>query len=57
LRILSPYVPLTPELGFIAAVAVAVAGACVFSRLVEQPLLRWCRQITLPRRAIAAQGS
>jgi peptidoglycan/LPS O-acetylase OafA/YrhL len=51
-----PYVPLTPELGFAVAVIVSVSLACVFSRLVEQPLLRRCRQIAQRRRAGAVQG-
>ncbi len=57
LRVVVRHLPLTPELGFAAAVLIVVPAACAFSRLVEQPLLRWCRKPVSPRRMLPASGS
>ncbi len=39
-----PFVPLTLDVSFVAIAAIAIAGGVVFSRLVEQPLLRLLRR-------------
>lgn len=54
LRLLAPTLTLTVELAFIVAVTATVLAACAFSRLVEQPLLRRCRQLVPPRHAVTA---
>lgn len=56
-RLSAQGISLTAEMGFVLAASAAILSGWIFFRVVEQPLLRYCRKRFVPRKALRAANA